>query len=83
MDTTIATAVSGLSNMQFADLHYVTFTDFDEHEVLLSFRIQQQIFLQNFENLFACQGVVSHSTLSQHEAVCMTGHQPIGNFDHQ
>jgi hypothetical protein len=38
------------------------------------FRTQQQIFLQNFENIFACQGVVSHSTLSHHEAVCMSGH---------
>jgi hypothetical protein len=37
MNTTIATSVSGLSNMQFADLHGVTSAHFDVHEVLLSF----------------------------------------------
>jgi len=37
MNTTIATSVSGLSNMQFADLHDVVFTHFHVHEVLLSF----------------------------------------------
>ena len=47
------------------------------------FRTQEQIFLQNFENIFACQGIVSHSTLSHHEAVCVSGHQPICHFDPQ